>query len=516
MDAIEDRDPLGVTRRHPGVLTVGRRHNVVREKRRCQRPNEPWAARTGASRTATVRAVDPRAVQIVSPSGLIVTWRAGPGTRSRATTVPAHDVDGDELVARGVGDVGEPPARRGVAGSAVRPHDAPHAERVGVDQRQAAEGRMGDDRDRPGGLDAARARVGRDPGDESSRCRIDHYDVRLEVGGDEARIRSAADARSASVNENGAAAAARRNVPPVHAGDTPVAASEVHGPRRSPWHVSPAWTSLPGSVVVWAGDACATGRARPRARRAGRVGLGSRGALPPHWPRAYRAAYLVVHDAAAAEDIAAGGVLSRPCARSTASTAGGRSARGSTGSSSTARSTGRARARFASRGGARRAPAGARAGRARAATLVRRARRPRAGAPRGDRAALPARVHARRDRRRARAPRGTVNSRLRRGLDALGEETVREGAREDRDPGRARGAASARGRSSRRRSPRESTCRDGPACHASPPSPWRLRRRARRRSAHRVWRCSTRSGTSSAWSERNPRSSRFPRPVGCW
>ena len=27
-------------------------------------------------------------------------------------------------------------------------------------------------------------------------------------------------------------------------------------------------------------------------------------ALPEHWPRAHRAAYLVVHDAAAAEDIA--------------------------------------------------------------------------------------------------------------------------------------------------------------------------------------------------------------------
>ena len=50
------------------------------------------------------------------------------------------------------------------------------------------------------------------------------------------------------------------------------------------------------------------------------------------WPRAYRAAYLVVHDAAAAEDIAQEAFLSA-VARSTASTAAGRSARGSTGSS---------------------------------------------------------------------------------------------------------------------------------------------------------------------------------------
>ena len=62
-----------------------------------------------------------------------------------------------------------------------------------------------------------------------------------------------------------------------------------------------------------------------------------------HWPRAYRAAFLVVHDAAAAEDIAQERSWPRS-GRSTASTAGARSAPGCTGSSSTARSTGRARA----------------------------------------------------------------------------------------------------------------------------------------------------------------------------
>src|SRR5713226_9751662 len=65
-----------------------------------------------------------------------------------------------------------------------------------------------------------------------------------------------------------------------------------------------------------------------------------------HWPRAYRAAYLVVRDSAAAEDIAQEAFLAavrgldrfdrrRP------------SARGCTGSSSTVRSTGPARARCA-------------------------------------------------------------------------------------------------------------------------------------------------------------------------
>ena len=43
-----------------------------------------------------------------------------------------------------------------------------------------------------------------------------------------------------------------------------------------------------------------------------------------------------------------------------------------------------------------------------------------AGAPGGDRSPLPARVHAGRDRRELELPRGTVNSRLRRALDRLG------------------------------------------------------------------------------------------------
>ena len=85
-----------------------------------------------------------------------------------------------------------------------------------------------------------------------------------------------------------------------------------------------------------------------------------------HWPRAYRAAYLVVHDAAAAEDIAQEAFLAalraldrfdrrsptwRRCARCRALTSAARCGRGFTGSSSTARSTGRARGLCAERSG---------------------------------------------------------------------------------------------------------------------------------------------------------------------
>jgi DNA-directed RNA polymerase specialized sigma24 family protein len=51
-----------------------------------------------------------------------------------------------------------------------------------------------------------------------------------------------------------------------------------------------------------------------------------------HWPRAHRAAYLVVHDAALAEDIAQESFLAA-IRLLTASTGAGRSGRGSTGSS---------------------------------------------------------------------------------------------------------------------------------------------------------------------------------------
>ena len=156
-----------------------------------------------------------------------------------------------------------------------------------------------------------------------------------------------------------------------------------------------------------------------------------------HWPRAYRAAYLVVHDAAAAEDIAQEAFLA-PSATSTASTAAARSGPGCTGSSSTARSTGRGRGqlrRDRAAGGRRRAEQPARS-----TDRCRRARGAPARAPRRDRPPLPARVHARRDRGAARPPArdGQLPAppRARRAEGARCEAR----ARADRDPGRARGA----------------------------------------------------------------------------
>ena len=147
-----------------------------------------------------------------------------------------------------------------------------------------------------------------------------------------------------------------------------------------------------------------------------------------HWPRAHRAAYLVVQDAAAAEDIAQEAFLAAS-AISIVSTASARSAHGSIASSSTGRSTGPGPERFGARRPGRRRRRirhgrprhllGGRRGRARVAP---------AGAPGRDRPPLPPRLHARRDRQLLDLPRGTVNSRLRRGLDRLEEIIDREHA----------------------------------------------------------------------------------------
>jgi hypothetical protein len=103
----------------------------------------------------------------------------------------------------------------------------------------------------------------------------------------------------------------------------------------------------PAALLPAARGPALLARAAPGSRRRERrlvreVQRGSTTALEElfrqEWPRAYRAAYLVVHDAAAAEDIAQE-ASSPPFAPSTASTAVARSAPGCTGSWSTGRST---------------------------------------------------------------------------------------------------------------------------------------------------------------------------------
>jgi hypothetical protein len=97
----------------------------------------------------------------------------------------------------------------------------------------------------------------------------------------------------------------------------------------------------PAAFVPAAPGRALLARADPSSRREERrlvrdVQQGSTAALEElfrrEWPRAYRAAYLVVHDAAAAEDIAQEAFWPQS-GRCTASIAGGPSAPGCTGSS---------------------------------------------------------------------------------------------------------------------------------------------------------------------------------------
>ena len=173
-----------------------------------------------------------------------------------------------------------------------------------------------------------------------------------------------------------------------------------------------------------------------------------------HWRGAHRAAYLVVHDGPAAEDIAQEAFISairsldrfdrrRPFApwlhrivvnRAIDWTRAGRPPRGLW-RGDRGLGTRSARARL---GRVRRLGADGRG-----ASFAR------TRAARGGRVALPPRVHAGRDRRVPGLPRGTVNSRLRRGLDALTDALPREAAMSERDD---RGESE--GRPARSRSPR--------------------------------------------------------------
>ena len=161
---------------------------------------------------------------------------------------------------------------------------------------------------------AARVRFG--SGGSAPAIRGRARRLAFEVGGDEGQPGAAEAARERAGRrrartEPAAAAARNRRL---------FTLSLRRGGRRGPrtalvtlchWtspalsrRIERAWTSRPGSVVVWARDAHRPGRARPRAWRAAWIGLRSRGALPRSLAAAYRAAYLVTHDAAAAEDIA--------------------------------------------------------------------------------------------------------------------------------------------------------------------------------------------------------------------
>ena len=264
---------------------------------------------------------------MVAPSGVIVTCRAGPGTLLRAT-----------IEARRTSTVATSPRSESVT-YAMRPQgggvprlaeapDHPRTRRVPASMSdETAERGVRDERRSAYRLDAPRSRESRDPLRPPRRRRIDRSDVGIEIGGDERQRESALGARFAAGGE------AR-----VRAGSAPACESGTHAcpcssyacapPERSGTCVSPARSyprhgpPQPVLVVVWARDGAHGRDERAPVRGAQRGSASDLEALfRIHWRRAHRAAYLVIHDAAAAEDIAQEAFLAAVRA-STASTAG--------------------------------------------------------------------------------------------------------------------------------------------------------------------------------------------------
>ena len=182
-------------------------------------------------------------------------------------------------------------------------------ERGGVEDGDPAVRRVRDERLAEAvALDAARPRRHGNPLHDPARARVDRDEVRLEVGRHErddatARHRGEEPLRRCRCDER------------CRSGDEEVAALHApdygHRPPRGPWtserarSVSRAWTSR--ADPSYSRQGMATRWRDERALVRGAQG-GSEAALDElfrlHWRRAHQAAYLVVHDAAAAEDIA--------------------------------------------------------------------------------------------------------------------------------------------------------------------------------------------------------------------
>ena len=190
----------------------------------------------------------------------------------------------------------------------------------------------------------------RGPGDtgvplhDPAGARVDGDEVRLEVGRHERDDASACHRRPEAAPvvppaTSGAAAATRNSRRFMHM-TTAAAAARSVGPRAALDPYPGAWTSR-WPDPSYSRQGMATRWRDERALVRGAQG-GSDAALEelfrPHWPRAHQAAYLVVHDARRPRTSRRRRSSPRS-GTSTASIAAGRSRRGCTASSSTGRST---------------------------------------------------------------------------------------------------------------------------------------------------------------------------------
>ena len=298
------------SRRHPGVLTARRPGHIVSEERRLDRSDESWARRGGdiedgdVGRLRTER--DPEATAVRAQRE--VSCRPG-------NTDPSDDPMSDEIDHRHgaplrLAHVGNALRRvhRCVAGS-PSPVTSPTTESVAASRMET--GRTPCARRALAeavALDAARARRHRNPLHDPAGARVDGDETRLEVGRHE---RNDASARNGGQEPLGHRPGDERRrsgeeeVAAPHARDYGGGAPRGPGTSTRPIRI---WGHGPrGTDPSYSREGMATRWRDERALVRGAQG-GSAAALDKlfrlHWRRAHRAAYLVVHDAAAAEDIA--------------------------------------------------------------------------------------------------------------------------------------------------------------------------------------------------------------------
>ena len=305
-----DRDAPRVTGRDPHVLArLGRADHVVRQERRRDCPTSSRGRRgLLASSTRELLVPSSRArSRSCSPSWVIVTWRAGPGTSARATTRPrltstATTSPRAESVTYATGSPG--PRCSAAPRSLRRPHGQPERsiERDGAQRQCGQRPRSGRRRSRCCAAPrASEMRVITRPsaGSTTTTWRLEVSCHKRERGRRPRRDRcepSASDGRSrhsakrvplsrrrhertraCSLLPIRLGEARQRSLTTVLQRSIPSVLGTSAGPPASyPGHGPPA----PGSVVVWARDARRSGRARPGAGRAAGIGLGPRGALP--------------------------------------------------------------------------------------------------------------------------------------------------------------------------------------------------------------------------------------------
>ncbi len=287
---------------------VRRHHDVVGEKRRREGATQARPARIGEIENGDSLG---RGAERCPEDAAVGVEREVPGRPRDPDTMDdsaAHEIDHRQVSTTRVRHVGKSLAR--VHGRVPRLAEPPERredrESRRLQQAHDAAGGVCDDRvPERRALDAARACGSSDALDDPPGRQVDGSDVRLEIRRDESDEAAACLRAERAAGGDGGGEGGCEEGAASHAPDTSLGRPEV------PWDLLPAALRSPvrgplpvsrpyGPAVAGAGrDERAWVRGAQRGSASDLEAL-----FRAHWPRAHRAAYLVVHDAALAEDIA--------------------------------------------------------------------------------------------------------------------------------------------------------------------------------------------------------------------